>query len=82
MSLFSQSNKMRFVVHHPFGHAPAANDKFFIWKSALAATAPIRLFKERLATVLFDFQMLHKDLGKLFFLSDFFHFILSGSNPV
>jgi hypothetical protein len=32
-------------VHYPFGHPPAANDKFWVWKHSSVATAPIRLMK-------------------------------------
>jgi len=33
-------------VHYPFGHAPAANDYFYIWSHADVCTAPVRLLKE------------------------------------
>ena len=35
------------AVHYPFGHAPAANDLFYIWSHKYACTSPIRLFKEK-----------------------------------
>ena len=43
------------AVHYPFGHAPAANDFFFIWSHKYACTSPIRLFKE--TTLDYDFNM-------------------------
>ena len=42
----SASHDMYLAVHYPFGHAPAADDYFFIWSCKYACTSPIRLFKE------------------------------------
>tara|TARA_R110000824_G_scaffold137515_1_gene301625 strand:- start:283 stop:8439 length:8157 start_codon:yes stop_codon:yes gene_type:complete len=44
----SHLNSTLFVgVHFPFGHAPVANDLFYIWSHRSACTSPIRLFREK-----------------------------------
>lgn len=44
--IIGSHGKEYFSIHYPFGHAVTSNDKFYIWKHANVATAPIRLFKE------------------------------------
>ena len=42
----SATDNILLQVHYPFGHAPAANDKWYIWKHSSVCTAPMRLMKQ------------------------------------